>query len=162
MCPWGGGWRDDGRDVTERTEYWVFRVHETGPRPSSKAENDSYPGMNSLIDLLGIDVWYQMIRENLLHLFIMGPKKASSFLCLWVSLNFLCLPLTQPPILSHGTTLVCRPRGAWLPIVINQKSWQISEEDRIRSQVGLFHLSGSWNRMVKAEMPTSPQWHGGR
>ena len=43
----------------------MFRVHETGPRPSSKAENDSHPGMNSLIDLLGIDVGYQMIRENL-------------------------------------------------------------------------------------------------
>ena len=162
MHPWGGGWRNDEREITERAEYWVFRVHETGPRPSSKAENDSHPGMNSLIDLLGIDVGYQMIRENLLHLFMTGPKKASSFLCFWVSFNFLCLPLTQAPIPSHGSALVCRPRGTWLPIVINQKSWQISEEDRIRSQVGLFHLSGSWNRMVKTEMPTGPQWHGGR
>ena len=116
MRPWGGGWRNDERAITERTEYWVFKVHETGPRPNSKAENDSCPGMNSLIDLLGIDVGYQMIRENLLHLFMTGPKKASSFLCLWVSFNFLCLPLTQPPIPSHGSALVCRPGGAWLPV----------------------------------------------
>ena len=65
--------------MTERTEYWVFRIHETGPRPSSKAENDSYPGMNSLIDLLGIDVGYQMIRENLLHLFMMRPQESILF-----------------------------------------------------------------------------------
>lgn len=60
-------------------------------------------------------------------LFLKGPRKTSSFVDLWVSFGFLCLLFCS---LSPIIEVVCRPKGAWQSILVNQRSWQISDITR--------------------------------